>query len=417
MALPHPSQYRWRDLARPAVLDLEPTRAVVAALLDAAGDDEDAMAELAIERALIADHGLWASGWRWSAEGGSGGPVAAWCCYEHSLLPIGEPDAAPTVARVLAALDEWWHLLGELEARFAAITADGRPDQAIARAAAQLLAFAVERTQAKDDWATTFATFLRWYLEARGHPAADHRALIAEVVAGHFERGVAPTAASAHAVIAALAQALSEPVSGDDLDGLSSWLTLREQRLMPVPVGVARVASRGDGHRRFVERVDRARDPRRAERMLAALAAVRRDAEVGGPLTVARLAAWQAIVLGEPAALRTEEVFAPGRRERYPMRADLVERLDAALAFSTSRHVPTAVRAVRAYLDVGYFQPFVDGNARAARLALDFVVTGAGLVMHAAEPVFLLPRDPADRRGAWTLTYVTERLLGTPTTR
>ena len=73
-----------------------------------------------------------------------------------------------------------------------------------------------------------------------------------------------------------------------------------------------------------------------------------------------------------------------------------------------------AVRAARVYLDVCYFHPFVDGNARAARLALDHVITRAGLALHAVEPLFVVARAADDGRGAWGLAYSIEYLLGRP---
>ena len=70
--------------------------------------------------------------------------------------------------------------------------------------------------------------------------------------------------------------------------------------------------------------------------------------------------------------------------------------------------------AARVYLDVCYFHPFVDGNARAARLALDHVITRAGLAQHAVEPLFVVARAADDGRGAWGLAYSIEYLLGRP---
>jgi hypothetical protein len=43
--------------------------------------------------------------------------------------------------------------------------------------------------------------------------------------------------------------------------------------------------------------------------------------------------------------------------------------------------VSARARAARSSLDLGFLHPFDDGNARAARVALDFVLTRAGLVL------------------------------------
>ena len=70
------------------------------------------------------------------------------------------------------------------------------------------------------------------------------------------------------------------------------------------------------------------------------------------------------------------------------------------------------MRAARAYLDVCFFHPVDDGNARAARLALDHILTSAGCALHAAEPVFVVSRGADDPRGAWALARVLDQLIG-----
>jgi Fic family protein len=67
--------------------------------------------------------------------------------------------------------------------------------------------------------------------------------------------------------------------------------------------------------------------------------------------------------------------------------------------------------AARVYLDVCFFHPFDDGNARAARLALDCVLTRAGLAIHVAEPIFAIPRW-ADDNCAGALIVLLDRLVG-----
>jgi hypothetical protein len=53
-----------------------------------------------------------------------------------------------------------------------------------------------------------------------------------------------------------------------------------------------------------------------------------------------------------------------------------------------------------------------DGNARAARLALDHVLTRAGLWLRADEPVFTVSRSATDARGARALVRVLGELVG-----
>ncbi|HEY5923602.1 MAG TPA: Fic family protein, partial [Kofleriaceae bacterium] len=164
-------------------------------------------------------------------------------------------------------------------------------------------------------------------------------------------------------------------------------------------------------HRTYIETIERAREPQRADRLASALAACRKSAQKGELLTFERLAVWQAIVLGEPTAppWRTTDAFA--RHVRYAYATDLPVRFDVALAEANGSD-PPHVRAARVYLDVAFFHPFGDGNARAARLALDHVLTRAGLGLAAIEPVILLERAGDDSSGAYWLSRMIDQLAG-----
>jgi len=72
-----------------------------------------------------------------------------------------------------------------------------------------------------------------------------------------------------------------------------------------------------------------------------------------------------------------------GGRERYPIVPDLRERLASALRDAEDPQTSRIVRAVRLYLDICYLHPFADGNARAARLALDHLLTRYRHGLHA----------------------------------
>src|SRR5260221_11878294 len=58
--------------------------------------------EAAIERAIVAEYGAWASGWRWSpSEPGGGGPTRGWGCARDSgfraddRTPMDTAEPAP----------------------------------------------------------------------------------------------------------------------------------------------------------------------------------------------------------------------------------------------------------------------------------------------------------------------------------
>ncbi|MFE1754614.1 Fic family protein [Streptomyces anandii] len=95
---------------------------------------------------------------------------------------------------------------------------------------------------------------------------------------------------------------------------------------------------------------------------------------------------WQQHVLGtpQPPPFRDQPAFAKGGRERYGIGPDTRARLDACLAQSTqdaASPVPLAARAARACLDVCFFHPFDDGNARSAFLTLVFVLAREGITL------------------------------------
>ncbi|MFF7721139.1 Fic family protein [Streptomyces luteogriseus] len=56
-------------------------------------------------------------------------------------------------------------------------------------------------------------------------------------------------------------------------------------------------------------------------------------------------------------------------------------RPDACRAYDAARPLPLTARAARAYLDVCFFHPFDDGNARSPFLALIFVLAREGIAL------------------------------------
>ena len=147
--------------------------------------------------------------------------------------------------------------------------------------------------------------------------------------------------------------------------------------------------------------------------MRSALELTRASATRGEPLDFARLAAWQAIVLGvDRVGFRTGEAFAKAGRERYGLDASTPARFAGALAEANDPVVPPQVRAARVYLDVCFYHPFPDGNARAARLALDHVLTSAGSRLHVIDPLIALSRSAVDVQGARQLAFLIGMLGG-----
>ncbi|MFD6327107.1 Fic family protein, partial [Streptomyces sp. NPDC058442] len=125
-----------------------------------------------------------------------------------------------------------------------------------------------------------------------------------------------------------------------------------------------------------------------AVQVLSALDRALADAEQGAQLTFALMANWQRTVLHRDAvAFRAMPAFAKGGRERYGLAPDTHARFEHCLAESTRPDLPLPSRAARTYLDVLFFHPFEDGNARAAMLALAFVLAREGVSLDQAHPL------------------------------
>ncbi|MFV8755428.1 Fic family protein [Nannocystaceae bacterium ST9] len=366
-----------------------------------------------LSRALVAEFGAWILGWCWSAsEGGSGGPVDAYCCSDHSLVGH-HGQITQTVTMAIRCWRERLEWLADEFDRLRREHAELALPDALAAAAGHLLPRVLAWTRGEDAWYSTYSRILAWYLEPSLADPDRALALIRAAIGGRFHSWIEPEPEVVADVTSSLREQVERELASPTIvDALAVWLEARassnwRQARFHQPARVIR-----DGHLAFIEQHDRPRDPVRADRMLAALHEVRAHAERGGTLDFASLRAWQAIVLGEPVEFRSRDAFAHAGRERYGFAPDLPDRFDACLAEAHDDAIEATSRAARLYLDVAYVHPFADGNARAARLALDFVLTRAGLALHGAGPVFVVARRALDRYGQYALTHVIDYLAG-----
>ncbi|MGW1991315.1 Fic family protein [Embleya sp. NPDC001921] len=100
------------------------------------------------------------------------------------------------------------------------------------------------------------------------------------------------------------------------------------------------------------------------------------------------MANWQRTVLGRSTAgFRTMPAFAKGGLERYGLAPDTHALFERCLADSACPDPSLPSRAARAYLDVLFFHPFEDGNARAAMLAPAFVLAREGVSLDQVHPL------------------------------
>ncbi|MFJ9634708.1 Fic family protein [Streptomyces sp. NPDC101175] len=195
-------------------------------------------------------------------------------------------------------------------------------------------------------------------------------------------------------------------------DSLLAWLRVRREADWQCAPALQRIPPGRDGFRSWCEGPVRRRDPVRAERLLAAHNLAREDAVRQSPLNFALLAGWQRQVLAVPEApLRVGDACGKGGRERYGLTPHTQADFDSCLNETTDPDIPLAARAARAYLDVAFFHPFTDGNARAALLTLVHVLVREDIVLPEVGPLQTTryADDPAGAADLATLIGVLNR--------
>ncbi|MBI4816766.1 MAG: Fic family protein [Deltaproteobacteria bacterium] len=423
---------RWQDLDASRTFDPLTVRpALEATLLEAAlgisdgrrpskklWDDRKLNRELS--RLLVAEYGAWAAGWSWG--NCNGGPVR--CgegrCPRHlaQFLRVNHPSVSGLADIVIGQLDEWRQFIARLAAAYVEIRSHGAGLEAgplVERAAAKLLPMILEITKVQDAWYESLIASLCWFADDLGVDPDRARPIIRSVVSGRFHSWMGLNSDDAALAFRSLAQRLADEASSPrEPDALEAWLAVRarapkvDSANSPQLVPVVR-----DGHETYIERCDRRRSVVRADRLSSALTLCRSDARTGRDLDFELLKRWQRAVLDlEHVELRGAPAFAKGGWERYGVLPDLRRQFEAALGEANDAAVPAIERAARVYLDVCFFHPFADGNARAARLALDFVLSREGLALHSGEPIFVCARDASDRFGIWSLGLVIQSMIG-----
>ncbi|CCH19045.1 Fic family protein [Micromonospora lupini] len=407
-----------------------------------------------VSHALVDHYGRWANGWCWSQGEGDydGGPGDGWCCASDS---ISSPEE--TLALVADSLLQWRGWLEDLAERFDRFLplpdSDKSPHDLVAAwevAVAQLVNLTVDRTSSDSGWYGHCEQVLSWFLVAADVPEDRHSTLIDDAIGGRFRSWTQPSAAEVVDVAERLArqlvgESLVDPPPSfvhatdewpdtwpqgwpssrtptrqartrhqrrpegrrpDDLETWQAvrvrvdWATASEPVAGPVRTGEDAIARHA---------ADRPTD---GPQLTAAVEQAGRAAAAGGPLTFAMLSQWQGMLLGVPApAFRNGPAWAKGGRERYYWHADLPTRFEACLREATEDALPLPSRAARVYLDVAFFHPFDDGNARSAMLALYFVLAREGVILDRAAPLLKTVRQAHDRYGAAGLAKLVELLI------
>ncbi|MCX5165582.1 Fic family protein (plasmid) [Streptomyces sp. NBC_00053] len=195
-------------------------------------------------------------------------------------------------------------------------------------------------------------------------------------------------------------------------DSLSTWLRVRRETDWQQAPALRRGLTARDGFRAWCEGPVRQRDAVRAERLLAAHTLACADAARRAPLDFALLASWQREVLGGvEAPFRAADAYAKAGRERYGLTSRTQADFAAYLREATDQGLPLAARAARVYLDVAFFHPFTDGNARSALLTLVHVLAREDIVLSEVGPLQTIryADDPAGAADLATLIGVLNR--------
>ncbi|MEU4213684.1 Fic family protein [Streptomyces sp. NPDC026206] len=196
-------------------------------------------------------------------------------------------------------------------------------------------------------------------------------------------------------------------------DALLIWQDVREQAdwADACPTVAGPVRGTRDGVADYAAASGPTRGENRARRLGAAWQQAYADARAGHALDFARLAAWHETVLGHPQhAFRTGAAYAKRGRERYGLHADTAHRFASCLAQSRDPVLPLPARAARLYLDVAFFHPFDDGNARAALLALGHLLATEDVVLGWITPL-TAARYAHDPGGATELARTVHLLI------
>lgn len=351
-----------------------------------------------VDHLLVQEFGVWISGWRSAVNGGAVAP--------YRRFDIRSPRRSTT--QVLTSVEQWQAFLFKLDdvfAEFPIRTVEEFPLQT-ELAANRLLTMVLKRTGAEDAWYNSCSLVLQWYLESQGASTVKARRTVSQVMSGCFSSWVEASPEQIAEAARKTVKSLTSLPQDKDRDSTAIWLSLRNERVWK-HFQTTLCPLRVDGHVRYIEQVEN--DPL----MGKALVLARQWAQTSLPLDLATVKGWQSVVLGlqEPVEIRKVDAFAKGGRERY--RVKWLPKFKGCLKEANNNAVDPRWRAAVAYLDLAFFHPFDDGNARAARLVMDAILWRAGLALNLAEPAFVMARAAEDDNGPALLAMQIDALSGT----
>lgn len=147
-------------------------------------------------------------------------------------------------------------------------------------------------------------------------------------------------------------------------------------------------------------------------RHLVVLEWMRRQAEASVAPDWSLLCQGQRLILGQEVdvGFRQGPAFAHQGRHRYGWFEGLEEIFKRKLAQDAQDEVHPLLKAVRLYLDLIYFHPFVDGNARAARLWFEYWLWRGCIVAPSWVALARLEKVPGRVERYWAFASLSAQL-------
>eukprot|EP00931_Biecheleriopsis_adriatica_P078371 TRINITY_DN51834_c0_g1_i1.p1 TRINITY_DN51834_c0_g1~~TRINITY_DN51834_c0_g1_i1.p1 ORF type:complete len:575 (-),score=118.96 TRINITY_DN51834_c0_g1_i1:56-1702(-) len=370
--------------------------------------------------AAITAVGQWADYWSFADMADS---------YGYWMVEIPCLSKEKSIDMYVANVKHWRALLKDLDEKFANVQ-ERTKGMSVAEvweiAAAELLRYCpgnITETTFKygfEMWYWPFVQVLEWFaqyaeLEVPSWSCIGMRPSRAE---GFFKMMLTPWGRgvfSSYSVKADGAKEFAERMAkyhGIDFNSFDATAQWMEQRVKLSDIEAQTVPSgscQEDAHFKYICSTDCSRCPLRAERLKDALRTVRNDARQHCKLSKPCLQRWQQAVLGlqNEAHFRRTDAYAKAGRERYPHPFE--DGFFKVLEDADDETAAPELRAARAYLDVCFFHPFDDGNARLARLVLDFVLTRAGLCLQDIGDLFIKPRKASDQSDALDFVHTLQK--------
>jgi hypothetical protein len=360
--------------------------------------------------------GPMSGGWCWARDEGwvGGGVVSSWCCPRHSVPKreatgrLSETHALTVANAATAGLLEWFAFLRVAREEIAALRID-EDERTFLLGVARLTDMVVQATGCGDAWYVLAMRVVAWYLERCGVPSPAEVA--AKALGGMFESWVAPPPSAVEEAARLLleetetAKLAAKPTADAHALHIAAgpvwWcepedVAVRLAALPPLPSGFNIL----NAHMNAVTALDAPRSPERAAAMQRALVHIAGHAAGEGALTLDTIAAAHSLAMESrmPSALRTTTAYAKGGLERYGMPTS--GTLDSPFF---EQGLSPALECARLYLDVCFTHPFLDGNARAARLALAWLDVRHRIGFSDLVPAFTVQRVAGDAETGWGL--------------